>query len=125
MGTSEKRRNIKMSSGKSSSNTTRDGKNRMTDEQFKNLHALKVKDQKGEVIKCTKEIISILIYDSYRVDVEKQIVQGPDPIVLRYNVDQDLRERFPIKAMLDTGTKVIVDRSWEKPMWCEKRSLRL
>merc|ERR1711962_1331564 len=119
-----KRRNIKMSDRKSSSNTTRDAK-KMTDEQFKNLHALKVKDQKGEIIKCTKETISILIHDSYHVNVERQIVQGPDPIVLRYIVDEDLRERFPIKAMLQEGTKVIVDRSWEKAMWCEKRSLRL
>jgi len=125
MGTSEKRRNIKMSSGKSSSNTTRDGKNRMTDEQFKNLHALKVKDQKGEVIKCTKENISILIYDSYWFDVEKQIIYGPDPIVIRYIVDEDLKKRFPLKAMLQIGTKVIVDRSWEKGKVCERGSLRL
>ena len=68
----------------------RDAK-KMTDEQFKNLHALKVKDQKGEIIKCTKETISILIHDSYHVNVERQIVQGPDPIVLRYIVDEDLR----------------------------------
>merc|ERR1712112_62020 len=97
----------------------------MTSEQFKNLHALKMKDLKGEVIKCTKENISILIYDCYRIVVEQLTVYGPDPAVLRYNVDEDLRKRFPLKTMLQIGTKVIVDRSWEKGSWCERGSLRL
>jgi len=97
---------------------------RMTREQFKNLHALKNKDLKGEVIKCDKGLLLILVFDRYFIDEEKFIVSGPECVVLKYNVDDDLKARFPLKAMLQKGTKVVVDCP-PKGLFCEKKSLRL
>ena len=73
-----------------------DEKSKMTSEQsklehLKSLYGLKYKDLKGEVLKCGKDYLSILVHECYTVYDRKQILDGPEPCILKCKVDATLR----------------------------------